>query len=141
MNRQEIREEINRCFAQGDIPKMMEILNNNIEIAKADNDFSNIPFAYNVSIQEEQVGLPILLSKVKSIDELVERSTRLKFYLRRIDFDAADECMEEIFAFIGENSISVYELISTIYLCTFHKEKMLAWLQDGVQRGRLQMVR
>ena len=141
MNRQEMREEINRCFSQGDIPKMIEILNNNIETAKADNDFSHIPFAYNVSIQEEQAGVPILLSKVKSIDELVERSTRLKFYLRRIDFDAADECMEEIFEFIDKNNVSVYELISTIYLCTFHQEKMLIWLQDGIQSGRLQTVR
>ena len=137
MNRQEMREEINQCFIQGDILKMIEILNNNIEIAKADNDLSHIPFAYNVSIQEEQAGVPILLSKVKSIDELVERSTRLKFYLRRIDFDAADECMEEIFEFIDKNNVSVYELISTIYLCTFHQEKMLAWLQDGIQSGRL----
>lgn len=137
MNRQEMREEINQCFIQGDILKMIEILNNNIEIAKADNDLSHIPFAYNVSIQEEQAGVSILLSKVKSIDELVERSTRLKFYLRRIDFDAADECMEEIFEFIDKNNVSVYELISTIYLCTFHQEKMLAWLQDGIQSGRL----
>lgn len=137
MNRQEMREEINQCFIQGDILKMIEILNNNIEIAKADNDLSHIPFAYNVSIQEEQAGVSILLSKVKSIDELVERSTRLKFYLRRIDFDAADECMEEIFEFIDKNNVSVYELISTIYLCTFHQEEMLAWLQDGIQSGRL----
>lgn len=137
MNRQEMREEINRCFIQGDILKMIEILNNNIETAKADNDFSHIPFAYNVSIQEEQAGVPLLLSKVKSIDELVERSTKLKFYLQRIDFDAADECMEEIFGFIGKNNVSVYELISTIYLCTFHQEKMLVWLQDGIQSGRL----
>lgn len=141
MNRQEMREEINQCFIQGDILKMIEILNNNIEIAKADNDLSHIPFAYNVSIQEEQAGVPILLSKVKSIDELVERSTRLKFYLRRIDFDAADECMEEIFEFIDKNNVSVYELISTIYLCTFHQEKMLTWLQDGIQSGSLQTVR
>lgn len=141
MNRQEMREEINRCFIQGDIPKMIELLNNNIETAKADNDFSHIPFAYNVSLQEEQAGVPILLSKVKSVDELVERSTRLKFYLRRIDFDAADECMEEIFEFIDKNNVSVYELISTIYLGTFHQEKMLTWLQDGIQRGRLQTTR
>lgn len=141
MNRQEMREEINRCFIQGDIPKMIELLNNNIETAKADNDFSHIPFAYNVSLQEEQAGVPILLSKVKSVDELVERSTRLKFYLRRIDFDAADECMEEIFEFIDKNNVSVYELISTIYLGTFHQEKMLIWLQDGIQRGRLQTTR
>lgn len=141
MNRQEMREEINRCFIQGDIPKMIELLNNNIETAKADNDLSHIPFAYNVSLQEEQAGVPILLSKVKSVDELVERSTRLKFYLRRIDFDAADECMEEIFEFIDKNNVSVYELISTIYLGTFHQEKMLTWLQDGIQRGRLQTTR
>jgi len=98
------------------------------------------PFAYNVSVQEEQAGLPTLLSKVKCIDELVDRATRLQFYLRRIDFDAAEACMSEIFQYIVENNISIYELISTIYLCTFHQDKMIGWLQDSVQKGKLQIT-
>lgn len=130
MNVQEMREAINRCFAQGHISEMMEILDHNAELVKIDNDLSHIPFAYNVSVQEEQAGVPVLLSKVTCIDELVERSTRLQFYLRRIDFDAAEECMEEIYRFIVENNVSIYELISTIYLCTFHQDKMLSWLQQ-----------
>ena len=47
----------------------------------------------------------------------------------------------DTFEFIDKNNVSVYELISTIYLCTFHQEKMLTWLQDGIQSGRLQTVR
>lgn len=140
MNIQEMKDEVNKCFASGNIVKMIEILNYNIEIAKQDNDLSHIPFAYNVSVQEEQAGMPILLSKVKSINELVERSVKLQFYLRRIDFDAAGECMAEIFDFISGNNVSIYELISTIYLCTFHQDKMLGWLQESVQNGRIRGI-
>lgn len=140
MNVQELKDEINICFARGNVVEMIEILNQNTEIAKTDNDLIHIPFAYNVSVQEEQAGLPTLLSKVKCIDELVDRATRLQFYLRRIDFDAAEACMSEIFQYIVENNISIYELISTIYLCTFHQDKMIGWLQDSVQKGKLQIT-
>ncbi len=139
MNVQEIRSEVDRCLARREFDKMLGILDRNTDVAKKDNELFLVPFACQISAQEEQAGVQPLLFKVSSLEELKNRAVRLQFYLRRIEYDAAGECMEEIYEFLTKNQVSVYELISTIYSTTFHHDKMLAWLQGNIQSGKLRL--
>ena len=65
------------------------------------------------------------------MDELLERYTILKFYLRRIDFDVMDDSLDAFYQFLSQSRISSYELLRVIDFSVVHKEKVLRLIKDG----------
>lgn len=89
------------------------------------NDLSMVCYLCAVHEREKEAGHASIFSKVSDIDELIDRYTRLKFFLRRIDFELLDDGLEDFYTFIAQWKISSYELLAAIDFGVVHKEKVL----------------
>ena len=67
------------------------------------------------------------------MEELVERYTRLKFYLRRIEFCVTGNQMGTFYEFLTRNRVSSYELLQVIDFSVIHKEKVLEMIKGGAE--------
>ena len=70
-----------------------------------DNDIVTLRYLFPVYKQEKAAEKQTLFEKAGSMERLLERYTRLRFYLRRIDFDLMDGGMETFYVYVSENGI------------------------------------
>lgn len=125
MSAELIKEEVNSFLANKKYDEIKSFLLSKKEIVEKNNDLSTI--CYLCTIYEKEVAAKQLtiFSKVSNIEELLERYTKLKFYLRRIDFDVTDDKLGEFYQFLSRNQVSSYELLTVIDFSVVHKEKVL----------------
>lgn len=129
MNAPELKQQINCLMAEGKYAKIKPLLLANREITEHDNDLAMLCYLCVVYEQENAAGQDTIFSKVSGLENLLLRYTKLKFYLRRIDFDVIGDSLEEFYRFLSQEGISSYELLAAIDFSTVHKEKVLQYIK------------
>ncbi len=120
------KESINILLSEKRYDEIKKSLLAQKEITQQDNDLSTLCYLCTIYEKEKKAGQVTVFSKVSNVDELLERYARLKFYLRRIDFDVISKNeMEDFYRFFAAEQISSYELLTVIEFSVFHKEKVL----------------
>lgn len=130
-------EQVDELLRMGQCDAVKELLLSNQEIVKKINELAVVYYLIPVCEQEEAAGVRRLFEKVTGLEALLERYTKLKFYLRRIDFDTIDESMVEFEQFVAQNNVSLPELMIVMYCCVVHKEKVLQIIQGKIAKGEI----
>lgn len=121
----QLKEQINKLLTAQKYDDIKILLLSYKDITEHDNDLAMVCYLCTIYDQEKNAGQMTLFSKVESVDELLERYTRLKFYLRRIEFDIMDDNLDIFYQFLLQNQVSSYELLRVIDFCVVHKDKVL----------------
>lgn len=125
MRGQKLREQVDRLIADGQYDGIKPLLLSCKELTEHDNDLAMVCYLSTIYEQEKAAGQASIFTKISDVTELLDRYNRLKFYLRRIDFDVAGDIMEEFYCFLSQNQVSSYELLRVMDFCVVHKEKVL----------------
>ncbi|MCM1156655.1 MAG: hypothetical protein NC314_07950 [Roseburia sp.] len=129
---QTLKEQIAEMFMEKRYEEIEQLIRTNEKTAEHDNDMVTLYYLFPIYRQEKAAGKQTLFEKAGSLDSLLERYTKLKFYLRRMDFDVMDDGMEEFYAFIAGDQISVYEIVTVIRYSVVHKEKVMQIIEGKV---------
>lgn len=138
MNMQDLWEQVRELFAQKQYDEVERLLMANGDLAKSHGELIKIYYLIPVCTAEREAGQQILFSKVSGVDELLERDTKVKFYLRRIAFDVLDD-EEEFCEFCRQNHVSLQELFIETYSNAVHREKVQAFIQRKTAEGKLKV--
>lgn len=84
--------------------------------------------------QEKAHDQQTVFEKSAGLQDILDRFTRLKFYLRRIEFDMIDDALVEFYQFLVNNQVSSYELLTVMNCSVINKEKVLQFINREVQR-------
>lgn len=125
MNALTLYTQVNMLLSEHRYDEIKPLLLKYKETTEHDNTLSMTCYLCTVHEREQEAGQPSIFSKISDIDELIDRYTRLKFFLRRIDFDLLDEGLEDFYTFITQCQISSYELLAAIDFGVVYKEKVL----------------
>ncbi|MDE7183427.1 MAG: hypothetical protein K2O40_02905 [Lachnospiraceae bacterium] len=136
MNREKLRMKVDELLSMKKCDEVESVLTENHGIAKSDRDLFRVYYMIPICTAEREEGRHTLFSKVSSVDALLERETRLKFYLRRIAFDLLDD-EKEFYQFCSYNQVSLAELFVDAYCNAIHKEKVQGFIQSKMAEGKL----
>lgn len=117
------RKQINDKFRKKEVKDIRLFLQKNMDIIKHDNDLMVVWYLGIVVEREMKLGQKNIFEKVNSLEELLERYRRLKFYVRRIEYDVFDN-IGEFFSFLSEQSVSEFELMGIVDSCVYDKEEV-----------------
>lgn len=129
MTREQVRQQTDDLFAAGKYDEIKAFLLSEKDITQRYNELATVFYLCGIYEKEKEAGQATVFSKVSNIDELLERYTRLKFYLRRIDFDAMEDGNNEFWQFLLKNQVSSYELATVLDFCVIHRDKVLKALK------------
>lgn len=124
MTAEELKEKINEKLYKTEYDGIKALLLEYKQITEQDNDLATTCYLCTIYEKEKAAGQATIFDKVSNTEELIERYTRLKFYVRRIDFDVMDD-MEEFYQFLFINRVSSYELLTVIDFSVVNKAKVL----------------
>lgn len=110
MDRETLQLQVRNLFAARQYDAIISILFNNKDIANRDSFLAIFFLLCFIYSQEKEAGLDTIFSKVSTPEELMERYTRLKFLLTRLDFGISDDNEKELGQFIAEQQVTPYEL-------------------------------
>lgn len=130
MNALQLKQRIDGLLQNRKYDSIKALLLSYKAITEKDNDLATICYLCTIYEQEKVSGCAVIFSKVSNIDELLERYTRLKFYLRRIEFDVIGNQLETFFEFLTKNQISACELLQVIDFSIVNKEKVLKVIRN-----------
>lgn len=122
-----IKEQIDELLRRKETKNIFSFLQDHMETIKYDNDLMTVWYLGKISQRETEHGLESLFMKENDLESLLERHRKLKFYLRRIEYDIPDDA-GEFYRFLMERNISEYELTGMIESSVYDKEKMMAYL-------------
>ena len=122
-----IKEQINELLRRKETKDIFSFLQDHMETIKYDNDLMTVWYLGKISQRETEHGLESLFTKENDLESLLERHRKLKFYLRRIEYDIPDDA-GEFYRFLMERNISEYELSGMIESSVYDKEKVMAYL-------------
>lgn len=122
----ELRNEVDKLIRQGSFEQIKELLLAYKKVTEHDNNLATVCYLCSVYEKEKAAGVPVIFSKVSDMEELLTRYTRLKFYLRRIEYDVLEEGEIDTFhQFLIQNQVSEYELSTVIDFSVCRREKVL----------------
>ncbi len=130
MDADQLKQQVNDLLKNGKYDDIKPLLLSYKDTTEHDNDLAMVCYLCTIYEREKAAGEPALFSKISDMDELLERYTALKFYLRRMDFDVLDE-MEPFYQFLLQNRISSYELLRVIDFSVVNRDKVLRMINDG----------
>lgn len=136
MNRQSLKEKVDELLSQQKCDEVENLLSENREVVKSDRELLQIYYLLPVCATEREAGEHTLFTKVSSVGELVERETRLKFYLRRAAFDILDD-EDEFCDYCIQKRVSLPELFIVAYCNAVHREKVQGFIQRKIAEGKL----
>ena len=122
-----IKEQINELLRRKETKDIFSFLQDHMETIKYDNDLMTVWYLGKISQRETEHGLESLFAKENDLESLLERHRKLKFYLRRIEYDIPDDD-SEFYRFLMERNISEYELTGMMESSVYDKEKVMAYL-------------
>ena len=146
MNTQELKQKINQIIATREYDKILPLLLEHKSMTEQDNELATICYLCIIYEQEKKAGCEVIFSKISCMEELLERYTRLKFYLRRIDFGVIGEQMDIFYEFLTLNQVSPYELLRVIDFSVVNKEKVIGIIkgeaerEDNINRSRTESM-
>lgn len=117
------KEQIDKKIRHNETEDMRSFLQENMDIIKHNNDLMVVWYLGMVAEKEMQAGKKSVFEKVFSLEELLERYQKLKFYVRRVEYDVLDN-VEEFFSFLAEQNVSEFELMGIVDSCVYDKEKV-----------------
>ena len=135
MDVQSLSGQIDKLFRErrdGWCEIIKKLLLSNRETVSKDKNLAIIVSLIPVYEQEKAMGQRTILEKAASIEDLIMRYMKLKFYLQRIDHDVIRDTMGEFYRFFSENQISSNELSAVINYNVIHKEKVLQIIQENI---------
>ena len=121
----QLKEQVNELFAHQKYDEIKLILLSYKKMTEHDNDLAMLCYLCTVYDQEKEAGQETIFSKVSGMEEVLERYTALKFYLRRIDFDIGNDDLGAFYQFLSQQKISSYELLRAVDFGVVHKDKTL----------------
>lgn len=122
VNGLELKNQVNKLIAGGDYDAVKPLLLSYKDITEHDNDLAMTCYLCTIHEQEKAAGQESVFAKVGGMDELLERYTVLKFYLRRIDFDVADD-IEPFYQFLSEQKIFLMRYLGPLTLVLYTRTK------------------
>lgn len=137
VNEHIIREQLDTFLAEGNYEACRELLLSDEEVVDKVNELAIAKCMLVVCEQEKEEGMQTLFEKVKSLEELVRRYTKLLFYIRRLDFDIMDDGVDGFRQFLSENRVSPQELFIVLYCGAVHKERVLQIIKDKMSSGEI----
>jgi len=117
------KTQIDEKIRHSEIRDIRSYLQENMDIIKYDNDLMVVWYLGMVADKEMQAGKKSVFERVASLEELLERYRKLKFYMRRIEYDVMEEA-EEFYSFLSEQRVSEFELMGIVDSCVYDKEKV-----------------
>lgn len=135
MTIQELKEQINQMIAGGEYDSILPMLLLHKEVTEKDNDLATVCYLCKIYEHEKKAGCAVIFSKISDMEELLERYTRLKFYLRRIDFDVMGNQIETFYEFLTTNRISSYELLQAVDFSVINREKVLKTIRGEMKQA------
>lgn len=131
MDEEGIKKRINELMQKKDYEMVWKLLEENQEVYS--NEFAVCQWLFKAYVQERDSNQCTVFEKAGSFEKLIERFTKLKFYLRRIDFGVIDDnVMDEILQFLALNRVSSYELLVVADCSVINKERVLQAITDRV---------
>ena len=131
MDAEGIKKRINELMQKKDYEMVWKTLEENQEVYS--NEFAVCQWLFKAYVQERDSNQCTVFEKAGSFEKLIERFTKLKFYLRRIDFGVIDDnVMDEILQFLALNRVSSYELLVVADCSVINKERVLQAITDRV---------
>ena len=131
MTANELRQKVDQLIENGEYAQIKPLLLSYKDVTEHDNELAMTCYLCTIYDQETAAGQVTIFDKVSDVEELLERYTRLKFYLRRIDFDIFDENVG-FYQFLSECQVSSYELLRTIDFSVVHKDKVLQYIKGEI---------
>lgn len=125
MDTEQLKAQVNHLIVLHQYDEIKPLLLANKDTTEHDNMLSMTCYLCTVYEKEQEAGGLSIFDKVSNVEELIERYTRLKFFLRRIDFDLIDDGLEDFYSFITQWKVSSYELLAAIDFGVVHKDKVL----------------
>ena len=125
MDTEQLKEQVNHLIVSHQYDEIKSLLLSDKDTTEHDNMLSMTCYLCTVYEKERATGGVSLFDKVSTVEELIDRYTRLKFFLRRIDFDMIDDGLEEFYSFITQWKVSSYEMLAAIEFGVVHKDKVL----------------
>lgn len=122
-----IKEQIDELLQRKETKDIFSFLQDHMETIKYDNDLMTVWYLEKISQKETEHGLESLFTKENDLESLLERHKKLKFYLRRIEYDIPDDD-SEFYRFLMERNISEYELTGMMESSVYDREKVMAYL-------------
>lgn len=138
MDRQSLREQVNDLLSRKECDEAEKLLTSYMEVAKSDRDLLKVYYMIPVCTAEKEAGQRTLFTKVSSVEELVERETKLKFYLRRIAFDILEDD-KPFYEYCMQKQVSLPELFIVAYCNAVHREKVQEFIQRKIAEGKLKV--
>lgn len=117
------REKLDYQIRNNDIKDIYTFLNENMEIIKFDNDLMTVWYLGLIVNKEMNAGIKTIFEKEDSLESLMERYRRLKFFLRRIENGILED-KDEFYSFLAGCNVSEYELMGVVDGSVFNKEKV-----------------
>lgn len=130
MDANQLRRQVNDMLRNGKYDDIKSLLLSYKETTEHDNDLAMVCYLCTICEHERAAGQPVLFSKIADVDELLERYTALKFYLRRIDFDVLDE-LDSFYQFLLQDQISSFELLGVMDFSVVNRDKVLRIINNG----------
>ena len=131
MSARQLREKVDKFLRAHRFDDIKPTLLSYKDTTEHDNDLAAVCYLCTVYEQEKAAGQDTVFSKVSSVENLLERYTTLKFYLRRLDFDVMDGNLDAFYQFLLQSRTSSYELLRVIDFSVVHKEKVLQRIGGG----------
>ncbi|MBD5524389.1 MAG: hypothetical protein HDR04_08220 [Lachnospiraceae bacterium] len=138
MDGQSLTKQMDQLLSMKKGDEAEKLLAENGAVAKHDRKLVKIYYLLPVCTAEREAGQRTLFTKVSGIDELLERDTKVKFYLRRIAFDVLDD-EQEFFRFCAQYQVSLPELFIETYCNAVHREKVQSFIQKKIAEGKLKV--
>ncbi len=132
-----LHELLNELFRTGMSDEIIELLRSSKRLAN--DNLQALYYLIPVCEQEKAEGQRTLFEKVTSMDALIERYTKLRFYFRRIDLDIMDGNEEEFYQFLKQNQVSGYELFIVLHHSAIHREKVVQIVKEKLVKGEIEL--
>lgn len=130
MNAEQLIRQVNDLFSKHEYDDVKTLLLAHKDTTEHHNGLAMVCYLCTIYEHEKEAGQQTLFSKISDMDELLERYTALKFYLRRIEFDVMDE-LETFYQFLLQNQVSSYELLGVMNFCVVNRDKVLRVINEG----------
>lgn len=131
MNAEKLTKQVNELFRSHEYDDIKPLLLSYKDLTEHNNSLAIVCYLCTIHEREKESGQTTIFSKISDMEELLQRYTALKFYLRRIDFNMLDD-VEMFYRFLLENRVSSYELLRAIDFSVVNKEKILREINDGL---------
>lgn len=139
MNTEKLTKQVNELFKSHEYDEIKFLLLSYKDLTEHNNNLAMVCYLCTIYEREKASGQQTIFSKVSSMEELLQRYTALKFYLRRIDFNVLDD-MEMLYRFLSENKVSSFELLRVIDFSVVNKDKVLSVINNGLHPDRTDII-